>query len=127
MHTLKILKIEIKKVDSFFLFDIICTGDIMKKNIYKLSNIDCASCALKIEDGINRLDGIQSCTMNFMFMKLIVNFDENQITDAEIETCIHKSLSGVKIIEKNNQTFNDTYIEEDNNIFKRILLNRRKR
>ena len=99
----------------------------MKKNTYKLANIDCASCALKIEDGINRLDGIESCTMNFMFMKLIVNFDETQITDEEIETCIHKSLSGVKILEKNNQTFNDTYIEEDTNVFKRILLNRRKR
>ena len=57
----------------------------------------------------------------------VLNFDETQITDEEIETCIHKSLSGVKILEKNNQIFNDTYIEEDNNIFKRILLNRRKR
>ena len=81
----------------------------MKKNTYKLANIDCASCALKIEDGINRLDGIESCTMNFMFMKLIVNFDETQITDEEIETCIHKSLSGVKIIEKNNLTTNTIY------------------
>lgn len=99
----------------------------MKKNTYKLSNIDCASCALKIEDGINNLDGVESCTMNFMFMKLIVNFDEQQLTDEEIETRIHKSLSGVKIIEKNNQAFNDTFIEEDNNIFKRILLNRRKK
>ena len=99
----------------------------MKKNTYKLANIDCASCALKIEDGINRLDGIESCTMNFMFMKLIVNFDETQITDEEIETCIHKSLSGVKIIEKNNLPFDDTYVEEETNVFKRILLNRRKR
>ena len=99
----------------------------MKKNVYKLSNIDCASCALKIEDGINNLDGVESCTMNFMFMKLIVTFDEQQLTDEEIETRIHKSLSGVKIIEKNNQAFNDTFIEEDNNIFKRILLNRRKK
>ena len=99
----------------------------MKKNVYKLSNIDCASCALKIEDGINRLDGVGSCTLNYMFMKLIVNFDERELAEEEIESCIHKSLSGVKIIEKNNQKFNDTYIEEDNNVFKRILLNRRKR
>ena len=99
----------------------------MKKNVYKLSNIDCASCALKIEDTINRLDGVESCTMNYMFMKLIVNFDERELAEEEIESCIHKSLSGVKIIEKNNQKFNDTYIEEDNNVFKRILLNRRKR
>lgn len=99
----------------------------MKKNVYKLSNIDCASCALKIEDGINRLDGIELCTMNYMFMKLIVSFDEQQLTDEEIEKCIHKSLSGVKIIEKNNNHFEDLYVEEETNVFKRILLNRRKK
>lgn len=99
----------------------------MKKNTYKLANIDCASCALKIEDGVNHLDGVESCTMNYMFMKLIVNFDETLITEKEVEERIHKSLSGVKILEKNNLPFNDTYIEEDTNIFKRILLNRRKR
>ncbi len=99
----------------------------MKKNVYKLSNIDCASCALKIEDGINRLDGIESCIMNYMFMKLIVSFDEQQLTDEEIEKCIHKSLGGVKIIEKNNNHFEDSYVEEETNVFKRILLNRRKK
>ena len=99
----------------------------MKKNVYKLSNIDCASCALKIEDAINRLDGIESCTMNYMFMKLIVSFDEQQLTEEEIEKCIHKSLSGVKIIEKYNNHFEDLYVEEETNVFKRILLNRRKK
>ena len=97
------------------------------KNIYKLANIDCASCALKIEDGLNKTLGIENVSLNFMLMKLFVTFDETQIADEEIEQIIHKSLSGVRIIEKNNQKFEDTYIEEEKNIFARILLNRRKK
>lgn len=97
----------------------------MKKNTYKLSNIDCASCALKIEDGVNKLDGVDSSSMNFMLMKFFVNFDENLITDEEIELGIHKSLSGVRIIGKNNEVYIDTY--EEPKVFKKISFFGRKR
>lgn len=75
----------------------------MKKNIYKLDNIDCAACALKIEDGVNKLDGVLSSSLNYMFLKFCVTFDEDIVSDEEIEMCIHKSLSGVQIVEKNNK------------------------
>lgn len=97
----------------------------MKKNIYKLSNIDCAACALKIEDGIQKLDGVISSNLNFMLLKLIVTFDENIVSDEEIELCIHKSLSGVEIVQKNNDEFIDTY--EEKGTFKKILFRQRKK
>ena len=90
----------------------------MKKNTYKLNNIDCAACALKIEDGVNKLDGVSSCNLNYMFLKLMVTFDETIVSDEEIGTCIHKSLSGVRITAKNNQPFTDTY--EEPGVFKKI-------
>ena len=99
----------------------------MKKNIYRLKNIDCAACALKIEDKLNKTLGVKEASLNFMLMKLFVSFDENELTDEEIEETIHASLSGVRIIEKNNQYFEDNYVEEDKNIIKKILFNRRKR
>lgn len=99
----------------------------MKKNVYKLANIDCAACALKIEDKLNDTLGVENASLNFMLLKLYVTFDENELTDNEIEELIHKSLSGVKIIEKNNQKFEDTYVEESKPIFGRFLLNRRKK
>ena len=99
----------------------------MKKNIYKLKNIDCAACALKIEDKLNKKLGVKEASLNFMLMKLFVTFDEKELTDEEIEKIIHESLSGVRIIEKNNEYFEDTYVEDDKNVFRRILLNRRKR
>ena len=97
----------------------------MKKNVYKLSGIDCAACALKIEDGVNKLDGVHDSSLNFMLMKFFVNFDERVVTDEEIELGIHKSLSGVRIIEKNNKSFEDTYQEEK--VFKKIPFFGRKR
>lgn len=97
----------------------------MKKNVYRLDNIDCAACALKIEDGVNKLDGVSSSSLNFMLLKFTVIFDETIINDEEIETCVHKSLNGVKILEKNNQEFIDTY--ETPKMLKRSFFKGRKR
>jgi copper chaperone CopZ len=97
----------------------------MKKNIYKLIGIDCANCALKIEQGVNKLDGVHDSSLNFMLMKYFVTFDEQVITDEEIELCIHKSLSGVRIVSKNNEEYIDTY--EDAKVFKKISFFGRKR
>ena len=89
---------------------------------YSLESIPCGL-ALNYKKIKMAIDG----KMNYMFMKLIVSFDEQQLTEEEIEKCIHKSLNGVKIIEKNNNHFEDLYVEEETNVFKRILLNRRKK
>jgi copper chaperone CopZ len=98
----------------------------MKKNIYKITGIDCASCAQKIEDKLYKMDGIYNATLSFVIQKLFVTYDETMINDEEIEECIHKSLSGIRIIEKNNQKFIDTY-EEPTKTFKKIIfpINRR--
>ena len=91
----------------------------MKTNRYKIAGVDCAACGLKIEDGLNKLDGVSESNYNFMFQKLSVTFDEEIVTDETIETTIHKSLSGITITEKNNQFFEDTYSEPG--VFKKIL------
>lgn len=91
----------------------------MKRNVYKLDNIDCAACALKIEDEVSKLEGVSSSNLNFIFLKLLVNFNEEIVSDEEIELCIHKSLKGVKIVEKNNKEFMDNYKEVG--VFKKVL------
>lgn len=97
----------------------------MKKNIYKLDNIDCAACALKIEEGINKLDGVFSCSLNYIFLKFFVEFDENIVSEEEIEKCIHESLRGVRIVQKNNNDFIDNY--EEQGVFKKILFKGRRK
>lgn len=90
----------------------------MQKIIYKLTGIDCAACGLKMEDKLNKQDGIYEANFNFMFMKLNISYEETMINETEIEECIHKSLNGVRITSKNNQSFIDTY--EEPGVFKKI-------
>ncbi|MGM9639450.1 MAG: cation transporter [Butyricicoccaceae bacterium] len=46
------------------------------KKTFKLEDLDCANCAAAMERGINALDGVNSATVNFMGMKLILDADD---------------------------------------------------
>lgn len=53
----------------------------MKKK-YKMENLGCANCAAKMEAGINKIPGVQSCHINFMMQKLILEVqDEEHLGD----------------------------------------------
>lgn len=45
----------------------------MSQKTYNIGNLDCANCAKELEVGINRLEGVQSATVNFANMTLTVN------------------------------------------------------
>lgn len=46
----------------------------MKKN-YKIE-VDCANCANKMEQAAKNTDGVKDATVNFMMLKMIVEFEE---------------------------------------------------
>lgn len=45
---------------------------------YIVENLDCANCAAKIEDAVSKLDGVNSATVNFMTLKMIVEIDDER-------------------------------------------------
>ena len=45
------------------------------KKTYKI-DVDCANCANKMEDAANKVDGIATATVNFMLLKMIVEFED---------------------------------------------------
>lgn len=45
------------------------------KKTYKI-DVDCANCANKMEDAANKVDGVAAATVNFMMLKMIVDFEE---------------------------------------------------
>ena len=47
------------------------------KKTYRLEDLDCASCAAKIEDAVSKLDHVNSCGVNFMTQKLTIDIDDN--------------------------------------------------
>lgn len=38
--------------------------------------VDCANCAQKVEDALNKLEGVNSAEINFMFGKLTLDADD---------------------------------------------------
>ena len=48
----------------------------MKYN-FKIKGIDCANCAAELERAIQKIDGIDNVTINFMMEKMVLEFDEN--------------------------------------------------
>ena len=49
--------------------------DIVMKKSYKIE-VDCASCAQKMEDAAKKTDGVKDAVVNFMTLKMTVSFDE---------------------------------------------------
>lgn len=47
------------------------------KKVFKLEELDCANCAAKMENAINKLDGVEKATINFMMKKLTIVADES--------------------------------------------------
>ena len=45
------------------------------KKTYKI-DVDCANCANKMEQAAKNTDGVKDATVNFMMLKMIVEFQE---------------------------------------------------
>ncbi len=50
-------------------------GSIIMKKTYKI-DVDCANCANKMEQAAKNTDGVKDATVNFMMLKMIVEFEE---------------------------------------------------
>lgn len=47
----------------------------MRKS-FRLDEIDCANCALKLQDALARVDGVRSVSVNFMTQKLTLEAED---------------------------------------------------
>ncbi|MDM8275345.1 cation transporter [Enorma phocaeensis] len=52
----------------------------MRKS-FKLDEIDCANCAQKLEDAINKLDGVEQARVNFLLQKLTLTAADDAFDD----------------------------------------------
>lgn len=55
-------------------------GPTMKRS-FKLQDLDCANCASKMEDDINKLEGVNDATISFMTSKLTLDADDDSYSD----------------------------------------------
>lgn len=47
------------------------------KKTYKIE-VDCANCANKMEDAARKTEGVKDATVNFMMLKMIVEFEDGK-------------------------------------------------
>ena len=64
------------------------------KKIYKIE-VDCAACALKMEQAAKKVEGILDATVSFVTQKMHVEFDEN----AEPDKIMPKVLKACRKVE----------------------------
>lgn len=67
------------------------------KKVYSIEGIDCANCAAKIEDKINRMKNIEEANLNFMMGKLSIEFKVS--TDEKVEEIMEEVRKLVKKLE----------------------------
>mgnify|MGYP000871424287 CR=1 FL=1 len=64
------------------------------KKTFRLEGLGCANCAAKMEREINKIDGVQSATVNFMTTKMVIEGE-----DEKIETIVPAAEKIIKKIE----------------------------
>lgn len=61
----------------------------MKKR-FELEDLDCANCALKMEEAIRKIEGVNDVTVSFMTQKMTVDADDgrfDQIMKEVVKVC----------------------------------------
>lgn len=52
----------------------------MKKK-FKLTNLDCANCAAKMENAIKKIDGVRDGNVSFMTQKMTIEADDSRFDE----------------------------------------------
>ena len=52
----------------------------MKKK-FKLTNLDCANCAAKMENAIKKIDGVRDANVSFMTPKMTIEADDSRFDE----------------------------------------------
>jgi len=66
---------------------------------FRLIDLECANCAAKMERSINKIKGVNSCSINFMMQKMIINIDDDKFESVmdEVEKTIKKIEPDCKV------------------------------
>ncbi|MDO4306237.1 MAG: cation transporter [Eubacteriales bacterium] len=70
------------------------------KKTYKI-DVDCANCANKMEEAARKTAGVKNATVNFMALKMIVEFEEGQ----EPKAVMQEVLKNCKKVEDDCEIF----------------------
>ena len=64
-------------------------------------DVDCANCANKMEEAAKQTPGVKNATVNFMMLKMSVEFDEG----ADVKATMEQVLANCKKVEDDCEIF----------------------
>ena len=64
-------------------------------------DVDCANCANKMEDAAKKTAGVKDATVNFMTLKMSVEFEEG----ADVDTVMQQAYKNCKVVEDDCEIF----------------------
>lgn len=70
------------------------------KKTYKI-DVDCANCANKMEEAANKTEGVKNAVVNFMTLKMIVEFEDG----VNAKEVMGRVLDNCKIVEDDCEIF----------------------
>lgn len=70
------------------------------KKTYKI-DVDCANCANKMEEAAKQTPGVKNATVNFMMLKMSVEFEEG----ADVKATMEQVLANCKKVEDDCEIF----------------------
>ncbi|CDE42098.1 putative uncharacterized protein [Clostridium sp. CAG:411] len=70
------------------------------KKTYKIE-VDCANCANKMEDATKKTEGVKDCVVNFMTLKMKVEFEDG----ADVDAVMQNVLKNCKKVEDDCEIF----------------------
>ncbi len=70
------------------------------KKTYKI-DVDCANCANKMEEAAQKTAGVKNATVNFMALKMIVEFEDG----ADVKATMEQVLANCKKVEDDCEIF----------------------
>ena len=56
------------------------------KKVFRLKNLECAHCAMKMQNEIQKLDGVVSASVNFLTQKFILDATDEKCGEV-VERC----------------------------------------
>ena len=66
------------------------------KRVFELEELDCAHCAMKMEDAIRKIQGVNSVSINFLSQKMVIEAEE-----ALFPEIIKKAQKEIKKVDRN--------------------------
>ncbi len=90
---------------------------------YRLEGLDCANCAMKIEKGVQKINGVKEATVNFTSGKLTFDAEEDHLATIEQETkkVVKELEPDVKVTEIDKEKVSEHGNEKKRNTLFRIL------